>query len=96
MKKLLYAFILGFCFSVFYSYILHPIYLTVKYGDKVKEILEKEYSEYSDLWIFVQGDTKHVIRGVILNTGQNFLRVDIKLAEYDYKAIEVMIVGDKK
>ena len=33
---------------------------------------------------------------VILNTGQNFLIVDIKLAEYDYKAIKVMIVGDKK
>ena len=44
----------------------------------------------------MQGDTKHVIRGVILNTGQNFLIVDIKLAEYDYKAIKVMIVGDKK
>ena len=96
MRNLFYAFILGLCFSVFYSYILHPIHLTAKYGDKVKEILEKEYSEYSDLWIFVQGDTKHVIRGVILNTGQNFLIVDIKLAEYDYKAIKVMIVGDKK
>lgn len=96
MKKFLYAFILGLCFSVLYSYILHPIHLTVKYGGKVNDILEKKYSNYSDLWVFVQGDTKHVIHGVILNTGENFLIVNIKLAEGNYEKTKVMIVGGKE
>ena len=96
MKKLLYAFILGLCFSVFYSYILHPIHLTVKYGDKVKEILEKKYSEQSDLWIFVQGKTKYVLHGVILNTGQSFLIDDIEFTKDNSEDTQVMIVGDKK
>ena len=83
LKKFLYAFILGLCFSVLYSYILHPIHLTVKYGDKVKEILEQKYSsESNDSWILVHGKTKYVLHGVILNTGQSFLIEDIEFIKY--------------
>ena len=96
MKKLLYAFVLGICFSVLYSRILLPIHLTVKYGDKVKDILEKKHSEYSDLWVLVQGETKYVVNGVILNTGQSFLVKNIEFIKDNYENAEVMIVGDKK
>ena len=96
MKKFLYAFILGLCFSPLYGYILRPIYLTVKYNKKIEDILEKKYNKYSDSWVFVQGKTKHVIHGVILNTGENFLIEDIKNAENNYEDTKVMIVGGKE
>lgn len=97
LKKFLYAFILGLCFSVLYSYILHPIHLTVKYGDKVKEILEQKYSsESNDSWILVHGKTKYVLHGVILNTGQSFLIEDIEFIKDNYEDTKVIIVGGIK
>lgn len=43
---MLYTFILGLCFAILYSYILRPVYLTVKYQETAKKVLKQKYSEY--------------------------------------------------
>jgi hypothetical protein len=53
LKRWLFAFILGVCFSAVYSHILKPISLTAKYNKQVREIFREKDSKYRNVWVLV-------------------------------------------